>query len=44
MFCAGEAPQTLFATTEIVPPFAPGMTVIEFPVELPDQPEGKVHV
>ena len=36
--------QKLFAATEIVPPLAPGVVVIEVEVELPVHPDGKVHV
>jgi len=37
-------PQELLADTEIVPPLAPAVTVIEVEVELPDQLEGNDHV
>jgi hypothetical protein len=37
-------PQALDAVTEISPPVVPAVTVIEFVVELPVQPEGRVHV
>ena len=37
-------PQELFAVTEIVPPFAPGVAVIDVEAELPLHPDGKVHV
>ena len=37
-------PQPLLAVTETVPPELPTVVVIEFEVELPDQPDGKVHV
>lgn len=37
-------PHKLFAVTEIVPPVAPGVAVIEVEVELPVQPDGNVHV
>ena len=37
-------PQVLFAITEITPPLAPTVTVIDVVVELPLHPEGKVHV
>ena len=37
-------PHELFAVTEIVPPFAPDVAVIELEVELPVQPEGRVQV
>jgi len=38
------APHELLAVTEIVPPAAPGVVVIDTEVELPLHPEGKVHV
>lgn len=37
-------PHALFASTEIVPPLAPGIAEIDADVELPLQPDGKVHV
>jgi hypothetical protein len=37
-------PQVLLAVTEMVPPDAPAVTVIEFVVEVPDHPAGKTHV
>jgi hypothetical protein len=37
-------PHELFAATEIFPPFAPGVTVIDVEPELPLHPVGKVHV
>ena len=37
-------PQELFAVTEIVPPFAPGVAVIDVEAELPLHPDGNVHV
>ena len=37
-------PHELLAVTEIVPPLAPGVVVIEVEVELPVHPDGKVHV
>jgi hypothetical protein len=36
--------QTLFAETEILPPEAPAVVVIEVVVELPVHPEGRVHI
>jgi hypothetical protein len=36
-------PQVLFAETEISPPDAPAIVVIEVEVELPLHPEGRVH-
>jgi hypothetical protein len=42
--CADEEPQPLFAVTEIVPPLAPAVAVIELVVDVPDQPPGKVQV
>ena len=37
-------PQLLLALTEIMPPLLPGVVVIEFEVDEPVQPDGKVHV
>src|SRR5664280_2165276 len=37
-------PQVLSAVTEMVPPVAPTVAVIEFELELPLQPDGKVQV
>ena len=37
-------PHELFAVTEIVPPVAPAVEVIDVEVELPVHPDGKVHV
>ncbi len=37
-------PQALLAVTDIVPPVEVVVTVIEFVVEVPDQPDGFVHV
>ena len=37
-------PHELFAKTEIVPPFAPTVAVIEADAELPLHPDGNVHV
>ena len=37
-------PHELFAVTEIFPPFAPGVAVIDVEAELPLQPDGNVHV
>ena len=42
--CDGEDPQELFALTEMVPPAVPAVAVIEFVVDEPVQPEGRVHV
>ena len=36
-------PQAFFAKTEISPPVAPTVTVIETEVEVPVHPEGRVH-
>jgi len=41
---AVPAPHELLAVTEIVPPVAPATAVIDVEVELPVQPEGRVHV
>jgi len=37
-------PHAFDAVTEIVPPVAPAVALIELEVELPVQPDGKVHV
>ena len=37
-------PQLLFAFTDKVPLAAPGVAVIELLVDVPVQPEGKIHV
>ena len=37
-------PHELLAVTEIVPPVAPAVEVIDVEVELPLHPDGKVHV
>jgi hypothetical protein len=37
-------PQLLFDLTVIVPPVDPGVTGIEFAVEAPVHPEGRVHI
>jgi hypothetical protein len=37
-------PHELLAVTEIVPPVAPAVAVIDVDVELPLHPDGKVHV
>ena len=37
-------PHELFAVTEIVPPFAPGVAVIDVEAELPLHPDGNVQV
>ena len=37
-------PHALDAVTEIVPPVAPAVALIEVEVELPVHPDGKVHV
>jgi hypothetical protein len=42
--CAVELPQELFAVTEIVPPPAPAVALIEFVVDVPLQPPGNVQV
>ena len=42
--CAVLLPQELFAVTEIVPDKLPTVALIEFVVEVPDQPLGKVQV
>ena len=38
------APHELLAVTEIIPPDAPGVAVIDVEVELPLQPDGNVQV
>jgi hypothetical protein len=42
--CAGLLPQLLFAVTEIFPPLAPTVAVMELVDELPVHPDGSVHV
>ena len=42
--CAAELPQVLLAVTKILPPALPAVVDIEFVVELPLQPLGKVQV
>lgn len=42
--CACEDPHALFAVIVMFPPKAPAVIVIEFVVEDPVHPEGKVHV
>ena len=42
--CAVLLPQLLFAITEIEPPEAPTVVVIEVEVEEPDHPEGSDQV
>ncbi len=37
-------PHELFAVTEILPPFAPTVAVIDVEFELPLHPDGNVHV
>lgn len=39
-----DEPQVLLAVTEIVPPFAPVVAVIELIVDVPVQPLGNVQV
>jgi hypothetical protein len=41
---AVPGPHELLAVTEIDPPTAPGVAVIEVEVEFPLHPEGNVHV
>jgi len=41
---ADETPQVLPAVTVILPPVAPAIAEIELEVEVPDHPEGSVHV
>ena len=41
---AADEPQELFAFTEMFPPVDPAVAIIVSVVEVPDQPEGKVHV
>jgi hypothetical protein len=43
VLCVPE-PQVLLAVTETVPPFEPGVAVIDVVVELPLHPDGSVHV
>jgi hypothetical protein len=37
-------PHELFAVTEILPPLAPAVAVIDSELEVPLHPEGNVHV
>ena len=37
-------PQALPAVTDIVPPVAPAVAVMEVEVEVPDHPAGRLHV
>ena len=37
-------PHELFAVTEIVPPLAPAVAVIDSELEVPLHPDGNVHV
>jgi hypothetical protein len=41
---AALVPQVLLALTEIIPPDAPTVIVIDVLVELPDQPDGRLQV
>lgn len=41
--CAEPVPQLFVGVTEIVPPAAPTVAVIELVVELPDHPAGSDH-
>jgi hypothetical protein len=41
---AGDVPQAFVAVTVTVPSVAPAVAVMEFVVEAPDQPPGKVQV
>lgn len=41
---AALLPQALTATTEIVPEEDPAVVVMEFVLDVPDHPEGSVHV
>jgi hypothetical protein len=41
---AALVPQLFTAVTEMVPPDVPAVVVIEFVVDVPDHPEGSVHV
>lgn len=41
---ADEEPQALFAVTVIFPPDVPAVALIELDVDVPDQPDGNVHV
>jgi hypothetical protein len=42
--CAMLLPQLLLAVTEIVPELVPAVRVIEFVLDVPVHPPGKVHV
>lgn len=42
--CADEEPHGLLAVTEIVPPEDPDVVVMLVVVDVPDQPDGNVHV
>lgn len=42
--CDEDCPQVSFAVTVMVPPVVPAIVLIEFVVEVPVHPAGKVHV
>ena len=42
--CTTEEPQRLFAFTLMFPPVVPAMVLILVVVEVPDHPDGNVHV
>jgi len=44
IFCAALLPQPLLAVTDTVPPVLLAVAVIELVADVPDQPEGSVHV
>ena len=44
MVCDELLPHELFAMTETVPPLAPGVAVMDVVVEVPVQPDGRLHV
>lgn len=42
--CADDEPQELFAVTVILPPNEPAVALMVLDVEVPDHPDGSVHV